>query len=77
MPRALRHGLQGRRRGPPELDLDPQVQTVTASVTVRFALADVPSSTADLADLTRSGALSRATRGAGVGDTQANDVADR
>jgi uncharacterized protein len=40
MPRAFAMAKGGGP--PPELDLEPQAQTVTASVTARFALTDVP-----------------------------------
>ena len=45
MPRAFAMSPKGRGE-PPELDLEPQPQTVTASVTARFALTDVPEASA-------------------------------
>ena len=46
MPRRYAMAFKGADEAPPELDLDPQPQTVTASVTARFLLLDVPPSAA-------------------------------
>ena len=43
MPR-MAMAFKGAEPAPPELDLDPQPQTVSATVTARFALLDVPPS---------------------------------
>ena len=42
MPRRYAMAFKGGDEAPPEIDLEPQPQTVSASVTARFALADVP-----------------------------------
>ena len=42
MPRRYAMAFKGGDEPAPELDLEPQLQTVTANVTARFALTDVP-----------------------------------
>lgn len=46
MPRMFAMSPSGGDRPAPELDLEPQPQTVTANVTARFALTDVPTAAA-------------------------------
>lgn len=46
MPRRYAMAFTGDGEDRPELDLEPQPQTVTAAVTVRFALTDVPAADA-------------------------------
>jgi uncharacterized protein YggE len=46
MPRMFAMAARGGAPAEPELDLEPQPQTVTASLTARFALADVPAADA-------------------------------